>query len=187
MSIVIFAGSGQFIGISMLSSGASFLSIVLTIFMVNLRHMLYSSALIPYFKDKSKRFLMFFSYGITDETFVVNLSNFKQGCWDSNDALKVNIIANIVWVISNVLGSILGNVIFIDTTIISYALIAMFIGLWVYHLNKWPLVISGIISGIFAIFTANIFSNKLNIVIATIFAATIGCILEIKEKINHDE
>jgi 4-azaleucine resistance transporter AzlC len=185
MSIIIFAGSAQFIGISMLSGGASFVSIILTTFIVNLRHMLYSSALIPYLKNESKKFLCIFSYGITDETFAVNLSQFNNDNWDAKKALTLNFIANAVWVFSNVLGSIMGNVILIDTSIINYALIAMFIGLWRYHLKNKIFIITGILAGVLALLMANIFSNKLHIVLATIIAALIGCILEVRGESNE--
>ena len=45
MSVLVFAGSGQFIGIAMMAQGAALVSIGLTIFIVNLRHLLFSSTL----------------------------------------------------------------------------------------------------------------------------------------------
>ena len=45
MSLLVFAGSSQFIAVAMLATGASALAIISTVFMVNLRHLLMSSAL----------------------------------------------------------------------------------------------------------------------------------------------
>jgi len=51
MSVIVFAGSSQFIAVSMLAAGASVFSIVTTTFIVNLRHFLMSSALAVYLKN----------------------------------------------------------------------------------------------------------------------------------------
>lgn len=79
MSLLVFAGSGQFIALAMIGGGASVSSIVLTTFVVNLRHTLYSSTLATYLSGQTKRYLGGFAQGITDETFAVNLSNFIVG------------------------------------------------------------------------------------------------------------
>ena len=60
MSLMVFAGSGQFIAAAMIGGGASIASIVITIFIVNLRHLLYSSSLGTYLLGQSKRFLTIF-------------------------------------------------------------------------------------------------------------------------------
>ena len=62
MSVLVFAGSAQFICVAMLAANASFPSIVLTTFFVNLRHALMSSALAVYLPGVRRRFLALFSY-----------------------------------------------------------------------------------------------------------------------------
>ena len=42
MAVFLFAGSGQFISLAMIGAGSSILSVVLTVFIVNLRHLLYA-------------------------------------------------------------------------------------------------------------------------------------------------
>jgi 4-azaleucine resistance transporter AzlC len=94
MSVVVFAGSSQFIAVAMLAVGAAPLSIVLTTFMVNLRHVLMSSALAVYLHSVSRRFLSLFAYGVTDESFAVNMVKFREGSWHPYQALTVNHVAN---------------------------------------------------------------------------------------------
>ena len=72
MVTLVFGGSSQFIAASMISTGASVTSIVLTTFIVNLRHFLMSSNLNMYIKNKSPKFILPFCHTITDETFAVN-------------------------------------------------------------------------------------------------------------------
>ena len=81
MSVLVFAGSAQFIGVAMLAAGASALPIILTTLVVNLRHALMSSALAVYMQGVSRWFLTLFAYGITDESFALNMTRFREGNW----------------------------------------------------------------------------------------------------------
>jgi len=55
MSILVFAGSSQFIAVSMLSTGAGAVSIIITTFAVNLRHLLMSSSLAVFLGNTTQR------------------------------------------------------------------------------------------------------------------------------------
>ena len=166
MSLLVFAGSGQFIALAMMGSGSSSISsIVMTTFIVNLRHLLYSSTLATYLMGKSRKYLGLFAQGITDETFAMNLNQFTaQGnTWDPPRALGLNILAHGCWIFSNMLG----NIIVIDTAIVSYTLTAMFIGLWSFHFTSRLLVLTGVFAGVLALALSGVLDHKLNIVVAT--------------------
>ena len=181
MSLLVFAGSGQFIALAMMGSGSSSVSsIVVTTFIVNLRHLLYSSTLAGYLMGKSKKYLGLFAQGITDETFAMNLNQFSAPVaeWNPSRAIGLNILAHGCWIFSNVLGNVVGNIIVIDTAIVSYTLTAMFIGLWSFHFTSRLLVLTGVFAGILALVLSGVLDHKLNIVAATIAAATVGCVLE---------
>jgi 4-azaleucine resistance transporter AzlC len=181
MSLLVFAGSGQFIALAMMgSTGSSMSSIVMTTFIVNLRHLLYSSTLAQYLMRQSGKYLGVFAQGITDETFAVNFNKFSeiQSYWDPSKALGVNIMAHGCWIFSNVLGNVVGNVIVVDTALVSYTLTAMFIGLWSFHFLNKKLIWTGILGGVLALILSNYLDHKLHIVVATVLAASIGCIVE---------
>ena len=74
---LVFAGSSQFIAVAMMGAGAGTASIVATTFAVNLRHLLMSSALSVHLKGVERRWLTLFAYGITDESFALNLVRFR--------------------------------------------------------------------------------------------------------------
>lgn len=178
MSVLVFAGSGQFIALAMIGGGASVTSIVLTTFIVNLRHALYSSTLTAYLPNRSRKYLSCFAQGIVDETFAVNLSNFAAGCWNGDKALALNLLAHGCWILSTMLGNVAGNVIFVDMALVSYTLTAMFIGLWSFHFHNKLLVLVGVFSGVLALLLSGFLTHKLHIVVATILAATVGCLIE---------
>lgn len=189
LSIASYSGSGQFITASLLLSSASFLSIIITNFIVNCRYILMSSALSPYLKKVKKALLFIFSHGITDETFAVNLVNFKESKdWSTKNAILVNNIALLSWVLSNFIGALTGATINIDTLIINFILTSMFICLLVTQLKDNLCILAAAISGIVALIISQFTKNNLYVIFATFISATICTIIEIKKnKINFEE
>src|SRR5512135_2810064 len=70
MSAFVFAGSAQFIAVGLVAAGTGWPFIVLTTFVVNLRHMLYSATLAPHVKRLPQRWKIPLAFWLTDETFV---------------------------------------------------------------------------------------------------------------------
>ena len=75
MSSIVFAGSSQFITAQLIHDAAPGIVIVLTIAIVNLRHMLYSASIAPYFKDLSPRWKGLLAYLLTDEAYAAAVSH----------------------------------------------------------------------------------------------------------------
>jgi 4-azaleucine resistance transporter AzlC len=180
MSVIVFAGSSQFIAVSMLAAGASIFSIVATTFMVNLRHFLMSSALAVYLKNADRKKLSFFAYGVTDESFAVNLSRFRDTEWGLDSALVTNFTANLTWIVTTVLGGIGGQFIPAHAFGIDYALIAMFICLLVFQIRGFIYVITAIVAGLFAVFLSLLIPGNSYIVTASMAAAAIGVVIKKK-------
>jgi 4-azaleucine resistance transporter AzlC len=174
MSIIVFAGSSQFIAVSMIGSGASILPIIITTFFVNLRHLLMSSSLALYLKGTSKGILSLFAYGVTDESFAVNLTKFMHGGWDVKKALVVNHTANAVWIASTIAGGYLGEVVPEGALGIDYALTAMFIALLVFQLRNSLVIVLSILSGLLSLIFSLLLPGAWNIVLASMIAASAG-------------
>jgi 4-azaleucine resistance transporter AzlC len=174
MSIIVFAGSSQFIAVSMIGSGASIIPIIITTFFVNLRHLLMSSSLALYLKGTSKGTLSLFAYGVTDESFAVNLTKFMHEGWDVNRALVVNHTANAVWIASTIVGGYLGQAVPEGALGIDYALTAMFIALLVIQLRNHLIIVLAILSGLLSLIFSLLLPGAWNIVLASMIAASAG-------------
>ena len=185
MSVLVFAGSAQFICVAMVAGGASPFSIILTTFVVNLRHALMSSALAVYLQGVNRWFLSLFAYGITDESFAVNMARFKNSDWSKWSALSVNHLANGVWVLSTITGTLVGQFIPRGAFGIDYALTAMFICLLMYQLQGMIFLITGIIAGAIAVAWYLVIPGDSYIVGASISAATIGYF--IKKRLRREK
>ncbi len=177
MSVFVFAGSAQFIAVSMMAGGAGIASIILTTFAVNFRHFLMSSSLALYLGGARKKLISLFAYGVTDESFAVNLSRFRQGNWNINRALVVNHTTNFFWVAGTIVGGFVGQFIPEGKFGIDYALVAMFIGLLAMQLNGKKYVLTALLAGFLAVFLSMLLPGNLYIVASSVLAASAGVLV----------
>jgi 4-azaleucine resistance transporter AzlC len=79
MSSILFAGSSQFIAAQLFGAGTPALVIVLTAFVVNLRHALYSASLAPYLRHLSAPWKAGLAYLLTDEAYAAVVARYTAG------------------------------------------------------------------------------------------------------------
>jgi 4-azaleucine resistance transporter AzlC len=179
MSIVVFAGSSQFIAIGLVLAGATAITIVITTFVVNLRHMLMSAALSPYLKNWKPLSLITFSYQLTDETFAIHADRFSEQDLDKTATYTINIIAQISWVSGTILGIVASDFISdVKPFALDYALTAMFIGLLVFQLKTKSHYFVAMISGALSVFLLLLGMKQWNVMLATLISATLGLQIE---------
>jgi 4-azaleucine resistance transporter AzlC len=177
MSLVVFAGSSQFIAVSMISAGAGPAAILLATFTINLRHVLMSSALSPYLRGAPKRWIGLFAYGVTDESFAVNMTRFRSGHWDRMSALTVNHVSNLAWIVSTIVGGYVGELIPSRSFGIDYALTAMLIALLALQVKDRHHLFVAAVSGIVALGCSLAASGNTHIIVASVTAATAGLLV----------
>ncbi|MFL0250076.1 AzlC family ABC transporter permease [Clostridium neuense] len=184
MSTFIYAGSAQFIAASMILSSASITQTILTVFLVNLRHLLMSAAIAPYFKDNSLKKNFTVGMLMTDETFALASS---EGNNKSNISYKwmigVNVTAYLNWIAATFVGACFSSLIYDYKKFgLDFALPAMFIGLLVSSLKdnsevkKSAIVVA--FSAIIFIVAVKFFSANTAIVISAVLGAFIGGVVK---------
>ncbi|CAH2715307.1 Inner membrane protein YgaZ [Neobacillus rhizosphaerae] len=184
LSFVLYAGSAQFIAAGMIAANSSTTAIIITIFFVNVRHILLSAALSPYFRHLSPFKNMLIGTLLTDETFGVAINKAAHKRNISEKWMHgLNITAWLNWVMANIAGAYFGNWISNPEKFgLDYALPAMFIGLLVLSIlgrKKIKLdVVVAIIAVVISVGISSVFSSSLGVIAATIIASTIGMVLE---------
>ena len=78
MSSIIFAGSAQFIAAQLIGTGTSGLVILMVVFVVNLRHALYSASIAPHVKHLNTGWKLLLSYLLTDEAYAVTITHYNR-------------------------------------------------------------------------------------------------------------
>lgn len=175
MSLIVFAGSAQFIAVGLFASGTGPAAVILTTFVVNLRHLLMAASLAPYLSGWKKRSLAFFAYQLTDETFALHSSKAGQLAECKLEALSLNMTAQLSWLLGTGLGIVASELIGdVKPLGLDYALAAMFIGLLVGQCTSPVRLITASVSG--AIATALYLAgwHQFHIIIATVAGATLG-------------
>ena len=133
-SMLVFAGSMEFVLVGMLLSAFDPLYCYLVTLMVNSRHLFYGLSMLEIFKDTGwKKFYLI--YGMCDETFAINVSTPTPAGVDKGWFMTfVTILNQIYWVTGATLGGILGSTIRINTKGLDFALVALFVAIFV---SQW--------------------------------------------------
>jgi len=179
MSIIVYAGSAQLIAVGLIASGLTPLSIIITTFIVNLRHMLMSAALSPHLQSWRKPELAAFAYELTDESFAVHATRINGQERPKRETIAINVTAQASWVLGTALGIFGGQMIAdIKPFALDYALPAMFIALLVMQIKNKVQVIVAVLAGVFSLGLYLIGFRQWYVIIATVLAATLGVVLE---------
>jgi len=179
MSLIVFAGSSQFIAVGLFASGTGPAAVILTTFVVNLRHMLMAASLAPFLSGWKKRHLAWFSYELTDETFALHSASAATLSECRLEALSLNMTAQASWVAGTLLGIVASGLIGdVKPLGLDYALAAMFIGLLVGQCENRVRVITAILSGGIATLLYLAGWHQFHIIVATVAGATLGLMVE---------
>jgi 4-azaleucine resistance transporter AzlC len=184
MSLLVYAGSSQFVAVGLIAAGANPISIISTTFLVNLRHLLMSASLAPKFKDFPKGILPFIAFGITDETFAINSVFLENNVGAPEYVLGLQISSQLSWIVGSIIGGILYSFLGSSSFLrLDFVLYAMFIFLLVVQLKNNRLLLVACTSGVLALFFFYILrGSHWYIIISTVLAATLGVLLEWKQR-----
>lgn len=183
MSLIVFAGSAQLMATGFFAQGLNPFSIIITTFIVNLRHLLMSASLSTHMKEWKKAEVAGFCYELTDETFAVHSMRFNGGDTAALPAMTINLICQLSWVIGTILGALAGNLISdVRPFALDYALPAMFIALLILQVHNRKHVIVAVVGAVISIVLWKIGITQWNVILATVIGATLGAVLETATK-----
>ena len=127
MSVFIYAGSMQYVGIGLIAGGASIITTMLTTLMVNARHLFYSISMIDRYKSAGK-YKPYLIFALTDETYSLLCDGKVPGEADAGRyRFLVSLFNHCYWVTGSVIGSLLGTVIPFSTKGIEFSMTALFV------------------------------------------------------------
>jgi 4-azaleucine resistance transporter AzlC len=175
MSWVVFAGSAQFMITQLVSNGVPVVVIILTAFVINLRHALYSASLAPYLKRLSPAWKLLLSYLLTDEAYGVAITRYDR---DDTSPLKhwfflgCGVTLWAAWQISTALGIFLGAQIS-SAWALDFALPLTFIALVVPMLKDRAGLAAAVTGGVVSILAFGL-PFKLGIIAAAFIGIAVG-------------
>lgn len=127
MSLFIYAGSLQYVGVSMITSGASLVTALITSFAINARHLFYSISMLAKYRDAGK-YKPYMIFALTDETYsLLSDGKIPEGCDPHFYRFMVSLFNHSYWVLGSVLGSLLGAALPFSTKGIEFSMTALFV------------------------------------------------------------
>lgn len=128
MGLLIYAGAGQILAVSLLAVGAGMVEVFVAMFVLNARHLFYGLSLLGRFRGAGwrKAYLIF---GLTDETYSLLTSRPRGSDRHREQELDFRITGfnQCYWVVGCAIGALLGENVAFDSTGIEFALVALFI------------------------------------------------------------
>lgn len=179
MSSMVFAGSSQFAAAQLIHDAAPAAVIVVTIAMINLRHMLYSASMAPYLQGLSARWKSLLAYLLTDEAYAATITHYQeQGTTPTSHwfFLGAGLALWTTWQLSSALGIFLGAALPASWPL-DFALPVTFIAMVIPVLKDRPAVASAVCGGLAALLAYGL-PYKLGFILAALIGIAVGMLLE---------
>ena len=127
MSLCIYAGSLQYAGISLITSSASIVTVIITSLMINARHLFYGISMLAKYKDAG-RYKPYLVFALTDETYsLLSDGAVPEGCHADRYRFFVSLFNHLYWIIGSVSGNLLGQSLPFSTEGIEFSMTALFV------------------------------------------------------------
>ncbi|SIQ81868.1 4-azaleucine resistance probable transporter AzlC [Haladaptatus litoreus] len=178
MSVFVFAGASQLAAADLIGRSAPAVVVVLTVLIINLRMMMYSASIAPYFKRQSARWKAGLSYFLTDQAYAVSLMKFEQD-EETNRRwyyLGVGVSLWVTWQIATVAGILLGASV-PSGWHLDFAVPLVFLAVLVPSVTDRATTVAAVVGGVTAV-AANGLPFNLGLVTAAVVGIVAGLLVE---------
>lgn len=134
MSLVVYAGSGQYLGVSLLASNAALPDVALLTLIINFRHLVYGLSMLEKFNGMGWR-KPYMIFSLTDETYAL-LAGIRppEGVDEKDFYFAIALLDHLYWIAGSFIGAVFGSILTINTAGIEFAMTALFI---VIAVDQW--------------------------------------------------
>jgi len=182
LSLIVFAGSSQFVAAGLVGQGASVGIIIMTTFVVNLRHALYAASLGPYLRHLSHRWLAPLAFLLTDEAYAAVIARFEQADTSPNKHwfyFGGALLMYINWQLWTIGGIVAGQRIQgVGDLGLEFAMVVTFIGIVVPLIRHWPMLLCALVSGATALLLHSL-PHQLGLILAALCGIVAGCLAQL--------
>ena len=127
MSVTIYAGSGQYLGVQLLSNAAPLADAAFLTLVLNFRHLVYGLSMLEKFRGMGWRKL-YMIFSLTDETYALLAGvSVPEGVDAKSFYFSIALLDHLYWIAGSVIGAVAGVLITINTEGIDFAMTALFL------------------------------------------------------------
>jgi 4-azaleucine resistance transporter AzlC len=147
MSLLIYAGSGQYLAVNFFAPGVNLFHVIFMEFMLNIRHIFYGLSLLERFSEMGKKRL-YMIFSLTDETYsLFFITKVPKGVDEDKFLFAIALLDQSYWILGSGIGALLGAMLPFDATGIDFAMTALFVVImveqWMEKRNR-PCVLLGL-------------------------------------------
>ena len=189
MSLTIYAGSGQYLGVTLLSTAAGLGTVALMTLLINFRHLVYGLSMLEKFRDMGwRKFYMIFS--LTDETYALLASaQAPVGVDPKSFYFAIALLDQSYWILGSVIGAVAGALIPVDTTGIDFAMTALFVVIavdqWKAYRKHLPALLGGAVTIVFLLILGQVFGQQQMLIVS--LGVIVLLLLVLREKLEEKE
>lgn len=189
MSLTIYAGSGQYLGVSLLAAAASLGTVALMTLLINFRHLVYGLSMLEKFRGMGwRKFYMIFS--LTDETYaLLSSAQAPVGVDPKNFYFAIALLDQSYWILGSVIGAVAGEILPISTEGIDFAMTALFVVIavdqWKAYQKHLPALIGGIVTIVCLLILGQIFGQQQMLIVS--LAVIVVLLLILRDKLEDKE
>ena len=191
MSLTIYAGSGQYLGVTLLSTAASLGTVAFMTLLINFRHLVYGLSMLEKFRGMGwRKFYMIFS--LTDETYaLLSSAQAPVGVDPKSFYFAIALLDQSYWIIGSVIGAVAGAgaLIPVDTTGIDFAMTALFVVIavdqWKAYRNHLPALLGFGVTIVFLIILGQIFGQQQMLIVS--LGVIVLLLLILRDKLEEKE
>ena len=131
MAVFMFAGSMQYVGVSLIASGTPLLTVALTTLMVQARHLFYGISMIDRYRGAGPKKL-YLMHALTDETYSLICNSHLPDFADAHSYyFAVSLLNHLYWIAGCMLGSLAGAILPFSSEGVDFAMTALFVTVFV--------------------------------------------------------
>ncbi|MEF9839472.1 MAG: AzlC family ABC transporter permease [Lachnospiraceae bacterium] len=185
MSLLVYAGSGQYLAVNFFVPGISFVQVIVLTLMVNVRHVFYGISLLDKFNQMGKK-RWYMIFGLTDETYsLLCTTKVPEEVEQDKFLFAISLLNQSYWIVGSAIGGLAGALLPFDAAGIDFAMTALFVVIfveqWMEKKNRIPALL-GVIGAIICLQIFGAAKFVLPSMIFIVFALFVG-----KKKLDDGE
>lgn len=189
MSLTIYAGSGQYLGVTLLATAASLGTVAVMTLLINFRHLVYGLSMLEKFRGMGLRKL-YMIFSLTDETYaLLSSAQAPVGVDPKRFYFAIALLDHSYWILGSVIGAVAGAVLPIDTTGIDFAMTALFVVIavdqWQTYSRHLPALIGGGVTILFLLILGQVFGQQQMLIVS--LGVIVLLLLILRDKLEEKE
>ena len=189
MSLTIYAGSGQYLAVELLSTAAGLGTVAVMTLLINFRHLVYGLSMLEKFRGMGWRKL-YMIFSLTDETYaLLSSAQAPVGVNPKSFYFAIAVLDQSYWILGSVIGAVAGAVIPFSTEGVDFAMTALFVVIaveqWKTYRKHLPALLGCAVTVVFLIILGSVFGQDQMLLIS--LGVIVLILLILRDRLDEKE